>query len=130
MAVTTEKIFGSTTRPMAALRGLTCARLKPSPLRESQTSRARTASTLICRRANTFSSTASWNMTISPATPIPPKTVSLIAFLDAQTLETKFEVMLVGNADIASSGKDGHYVFVTMYNTENAVSSEGMIERD
>src|SRR3954469_2542624 len=55
---------------------------------------------------------------------------SLIAFLDAQTLETKFQVSFVGNADIASSGKDGRYVFVTMYNTENATSSEGMIERD
>lgn len=55
---------------------------------------------------------------------------SAIAFLDAQTLETKFEVSFVGNADIASSGKDGRYVFSTMYNTENAVSSEGMIERD
>lgn len=55
---------------------------------------------------------------------------SMVAFLDAQTLETKFEVSFVGNADIASSGKDGRYVFVTMYNTENATSSEGMIERD
>lgn len=55
---------------------------------------------------------------------------SVIAFLDSETLETKFEVMLVGNADIASSGKDGRFVFSTMYNTENAVSSEGMIERD
>src|SRR6476646_3619124 len=55
---------------------------------------------------------------------------SLIAFLDAQTLETKFEVSFVGNADIASSGKDGRYVFMTMYNTENATSSEGMVERD
>jgi nitrous-oxide reductase len=59
----------------------------------------------------------------------PEKYRSAIAFLDAQTLETKFEVSFVGNADIASSGKDGHYVFSTMYNTEN-VSSEGMIERD
>jgi nitrous-oxide reductase len=55
---------------------------------------------------------------------------SMVAFLDAQTLETKFEVSFVGNADIASSGKDGRYVFVTMYNTENATTSEGMIERD
>jgi nitrous-oxide reductase len=55
---------------------------------------------------------------------------SAVAFLDAQTLETRFEVSFAGNADIASSGKDGRYVFVTMYNTENAVSSEGMIERD
>ena len=55
---------------------------------------------------------------------------SMVAFLDAQTLETKFEVSFVGNADIASSGKDGHYVFFTMYNTENATTSEGMIERD
>lgn len=60
----------------------------------------------------------------------PSKNRSLIAFLDAQTLEPKFEVMIVGNADIASSGKDGRYVFATMYNTENAVTSEGMIERD
>ncbi len=55
---------------------------------------------------------------------------SVIAFLDSQTLETKFEVMIIGNADIASSGKDGRYVFSTMYNTENATTSEGMIERD
>lgn len=55
---------------------------------------------------------------------------SLIAFLDGVTLETKFEVSFVGNADIASSGKDGRYVFSTMYNSENAVTSEGMIERD
>src|SRR5262245_3711114 len=60
----------------------------------------------------------------------PEKYRSLIAFLDAETLETKFQVSFVGNADIASSGKDGRYVFVTMYNTENAVASEGMIERD
>ncbi|MCL5743945.1 MAG: TAT-dependent nitrous-oxide reductase, partial [Acidobacteria bacterium] len=55
---------------------------------------------------------------------------SLIAFLDGESLETKFEVSFVGNADIASSGKDGRYVFSTMYNSENAVTSEGMIERD
>lgn len=60
----------------------------------------------------------------------PSKYRSVIAFLDSQTLETKFEVMIVGNADIASSGKDGRYVFSTMYNTENATTSEGMIERD
>lgn len=55
---------------------------------------------------------------------------SVVAFLDAESLETKFEVMIVGNADIASSGKDGRYVFSTMYNTENAITVEGMIERD
>lgn len=60
----------------------------------------------------------------------PEKYRSAIAFLDAQTLETKFLVSFVGNADIATSGKDGRYVFSTMYNTENAVSSEGMIEYD
>jgi nitrous-oxide reductase len=60
----------------------------------------------------------------------PSKYRSLVAFLDAQTLETKFQVSFVGNADIASSGKDGRYVFVTMYNTENGVTSEAMIERD
>jgi len=60
----------------------------------------------------------------------PAKYHSVIAFVDSGTLDTKFEVLLTGNADIASSGKDGRYVFSTMYNTENAVTSEGMIERD
>jgi nitrous-oxide reductase len=60
----------------------------------------------------------------------PARYRSVVAFLDAESLDTKFEVQLVGNADIASSGKDGRYVFSTMYNTENATSSEGMIERD
>lgn len=60
----------------------------------------------------------------------PEKYRSAISFLDAQTLEAKFQISFAGNADIASSGKDGRYVFVTMYNTENALSSEGMIERD
>jgi len=55
---------------------------------------------------------------------------SMVAFLDAQTLETKFQVSFVGNSDIASSGKDGRYVFVTMYNTENGITSEAMIEKD
>src|SRR3954451_9955035 len=58
----------------------------------------------------------------------PAKYRSMVAFLDAETLETKFEISFVGNADIASSGKDGRYVFVTMYNTENGISSETMIE--
>jgi nitrous-oxide reductase len=60
----------------------------------------------------------------------PEKYRSAVSFLDAQTLDTQFQISFVGNADIASSGKDGHYVFFTSYNTENAVSSEGMIERD
>lgn len=55
---------------------------------------------------------------------------SVVSFLDAVTLEAKFQVSFVGNADIATSGKDGRFVFMTMYNTENAVASEGMIEHD
>jgi nitrous-oxide reductase len=55
---------------------------------------------------------------------------SVIAFLDPDTLDCKFEIQIHGNADIASSGKDGRYVFSTMYNTEAAVDSEGMIEKD
>ena len=55
---------------------------------------------------------------------------SVIAFLDAVTLETRFQVQIPGNADIASSGKDGRYVFSTMYNTELGTNSEAMIEKD
>ena len=47
---------------------------------------------------------------------------SMVAFLDAQTLETKFEVSFVGNADAQSSGKDGRYVFVTAISESNRIS--------
>jgi nitrous-oxide reductase len=60
----------------------------------------------------------------------PAKYRSVVAFLDGDTLESKFQISFVGNADIASSGKDGRYVFFTMYNAENGISSEAMIERD
>lgn len=60
----------------------------------------------------------------------PSKYRSVIAFLDSQTLDTRFQIQIKGNADIASSGKDGRYVFATMYNTESAITSEGMIEKD
>jgi nitrous-oxide reductase len=60
----------------------------------------------------------------------PSKYRSVIAFIDAMTLETKFQVQIPGNADIASSGKDGRYVFSTMYNTEIGITSEAMIEKD
>lgn len=60
----------------------------------------------------------------------PKKYRSVIAFLDAVTLDTKFQVQFAGNADIATSGKDGRFVFSTMYNAESGTTSEGMIERD
>jgi len=44
----------------------------------------------------------------------PPK---LIGYQASNTVTVRFR-------DIASSGKDGRYVFSTMYNTENGISSE------
>ncbi len=55
---------------------------------------------------------------------------SVMAFLDPMTLETRFEVLMPGNCDIADSSKDGRWAFTTMYNLEGAVTVEGMIQRE
>jgi nitrous-oxide reductase len=52
------------------------------------------------------------------------------AFLDPMTLETKFEVLLPGNADIADSSKDGRWSFTTIYNIEGGLTVEEMIRKD
>ena len=82
-------------------------------------SRARMAWRPICRRCKYVFVNGELETDHAGNYDDPAKYRSMVAFLDAQTLETKFEVSFVGNADIASSGKDGRYVFVTMYNTEN-----------
>jgi nitrous-oxide reductase len=55
---------------------------------------------------------------------------SMMAFLDPMTLEPRFEVLMPGNCDIADSSKDGRWAFTTMYNLEEAVTIEGMIQRE
>ncbi|MHB8416681.1 MAG: Sec-dependent nitrous-oxide reductase [Myxococcales bacterium] len=55
---------------------------------------------------------------------------SVMAFLDPETLAVKFEVLMPANCDIASGGKDGHYAFTTVYNTEHGTDLENMIRAD
>ncbi|MEZ4270743.1 MAG: TAT-dependent nitrous-oxide reductase [Myxococcota bacterium] len=52
------------------------------------------------------------------------------AFLDPISLETKFQVLIPGNADIADSSKDGRWSFTTIYNSERGLTVEQMIQRD
>ncbi|MDH3402522.1 MAG: TAT-dependent nitrous-oxide reductase, partial [Acidobacteriota bacterium] len=55
---------------------------------------------------------------------------AVMAFLDPMTLEPRFEVLMPGNCDINDSSKDGRWAFTTIYNLENAVTVEGMIQRE
>ena len=55
---------------------------------------------------------------------------AVMAFLDPMTLEPRFEVLMPGACDINDSSKDGRWAFTTIYNLENAVTVEGMIQRE
>ncbi|HYB54504.1 MAG TPA: TAT-dependent nitrous-oxide reductase, partial [Thermoanaerobaculia bacterium] len=57
---------------------------------------------------------------------------SAVAFVDPATMETKFEVRVPGNADIADTSKDGRYAFFSIYNLEQGKDINAMIqfERD
>jgi nitrous-oxide reductase len=55
---------------------------------------------------------------------------AIMAFLDPITLESKFQVLMPGNNDINDSSKDGRWAFTTIYNLEEAVTVEGMIQRE
>ena len=67
---------------------------------------------------------------------VPPGSVSvdnygaIMAFLDPETLVPQFEVLMPGNCDINDSSKDGRWAFTTIYNLEEAVTVEGMIQRE
>ena len=60
----------------------------------------------------------------------PAPYTSVVAFLDPESMETKFEVRVNGNIDIADSSKDGRYAFSTAYNMEQAKNPGGMFQYD
>ena len=60
----------------------------------------------------------------------PAPYTSVVAFLDPESMETKFQVRVNGHIDIADSSKDGRYAFSTAYNTEQASSSTSMFQHD
>jgi nitrous-oxide reductase len=62
--------------------------------------------------------------------PDPAQYKSVMAFLDPESLEPQFEVVMPGNADINDTSKDGRWAFSTMYNLEQGLVIEEMIQRD
>lgn len=62
--------------------------------------------------------------------PDPERYASVMAFLEPESLEVQFEVLLPGNADINDASKDGRWAFTTVYNLEGGLTIEEMIRRD
>jgi nitrous-oxide reductase len=60
----------------------------------------------------------------------PAPYTSVVAFVDPEKMETKFEVRVVGNIDIADTSKDGRYSFSTVYNLEQGKDENSMIVFD
>lgn len=60
----------------------------------------------------------------------PDAYASVQSFLDPISLETLFQVLIPGNADINDSSKDGRWAFTTMYNMEKGLTIEAMIQFD
>jgi nitrous-oxide reductase len=60
----------------------------------------------------------------------PAPYTSVVAFLDPESMEVKFQVRVNGNIDIADSSKDGRFAFSTAYNMEQAKSPGGMFQYD
>jgi nitrous-oxide reductase len=53
-----------------------------------------------------------------------------MAFLEPESLETRFEVFIPGNADINDTSKDGRWAFTTVYNLERGLTAADMIQQD
>jgi len=60
----------------------------------------------------------------------PAPYTSVIAYLDPETMQTKFEVRVPGNIDIADTSKDGRYSFSTSYNLEQGKDINQMTQLD
>ena len=55
----------------------------------------------------------------------PAPYTSVVAFVDPESMEVKFEVRVNGNIDIADTSKDGRYSFSTVYNLEQGKDMGG-----
>jgi nitrous-oxide reductase len=60
----------------------------------------------------------------------PAPYTSVVAFVDPESMEVKFEVRVNGNIDIADTSKDGRYAFSTVYNLEQGRDMGSMIQYD
>jgi nitrous-oxide reductase len=60
----------------------------------------------------------------------PAPYTSVVAFVDPDSMEVKFEVRINGNIDIADTSKDGKYAFSTVYNLEQGKEAGAMLQYD
>jgi nitrous-oxide reductase len=60
----------------------------------------------------------------------PAPYTSIVAFVEPESMEVKFEVQVRGNLDIADTSKDGRYAFSTVYNLEQGRDMGSMIQFD
>ena len=60
----------------------------------------------------------------------PAPYTSVVAFVDPESMQVKFEVRVNGNIDIADTAKDGRYAFSTVYNLEQGKDMGAMIQYD
>jgi nitrous-oxide reductase len=60
----------------------------------------------------------------------PAPYTSVVAFVDPDSMQVKFEVRINGNIDIADTSKDGRYSFSTVYNLEQGRDMGSMIQYD
>lgn len=60
----------------------------------------------------------------------PAPYTSVVAFVDPESMQVKFQVRVNGNIDIADTSKDGRYAFSTVYNLEQGRDMGSMIQYD
>ena len=60
----------------------------------------------------------------------PAPYTSVVAFVDPENMEVKFQVRVNGNIDIADTSKDGRFAFSTVYNLEQGRDMGSMIQYD
>ena len=60
----------------------------------------------------------------------PSKYAALHTAIDGESMKVQWQVMVDGNMDLAATDYEGNYSFATSYNTEGAVTLEGMMAVD
>lgn len=60
----------------------------------------------------------------------PAPYTSIMAFVEPESMQVKFQVRIAGNTDIADASKDGRYAFATVYNLEQGRDMESMMQLD
>jgi nitrous-oxide reductase len=60
----------------------------------------------------------------------PAPYTSVVAFVEPESMEVKFQVRVNGNIDIADTSKDGRFAFSTVYNLEQGRDMGSMIQYD